>query len=258
MANTPRKNWTRDELIIAMNLYTQLSFGQFSSTNKFIKLVAEKMERSPASLSMKLCNLASFDRVHQQRGVSGLKGASRQDAAIWAEFESNWDVLALLSQERFDELVEGEQLPYSVIEDFNKPDFETDRVASAKQRRGHSFFSRAVKVSYHYTCCMTGNPISILLTASHIVPWKDSKKNRLNPSNGLCLAKTQDTAFDRGLITLDEKLRVVLSKRIREYVTLETIRDNFQRYEGKPITLPHRFQPDQQFLAYHREKIFVA
>jgi len=28
-------------------------------------------------------------------------------------------------------------------------------------------------------------------------------------------------------------------------------------YHGRPIRLPERFQPDREFLAYHREKIFV-
>lgn len=88
------------------------------------------------------------------------------------------------------------------------------------------------------------------------MPWKDSKTDRLNPVNGLCLAKTQDAAFDQGLITLDEKLRVVLSNRIREHMTHESIRQNFERYEGKAVTLPHRFRPDSKFLDYHRDHVF--
>lgn len=63
-------------------------------------------------------------------------------------------------------------------------------------------------------------------------------------SNRLCLAKTQDAAFDRHLITLDEDLRVVLSKSIRDHFTPEPVRANFQPYEGKRINPPHRFLPD--------------
>ncbi|EDY81878.1 hypothetical protein VDG1235_1498 [Verrucomicrobiia bacterium DG1235] len=32
--------------------------------------------------------------------------------------------------------------------------------------------------------------------------------------------------------------------------------EEFLQYEGKPISLPHRFNPDSSFLAYHREHIF--
>lgn len=70
----------------------------------------------------------------------------------------------------------------------------------------------------------------------------------LNPRNGLSLAKTQDAAFDRHLITLDEDLRVVLSKSIRDHFTSESVRVNFQPYEGKQIDLPHRFTPEPALL----------
>jgi predicted restriction endonuclease len=151
-----------------------------------------------------------------------------------------------------------ESAPEEETEKLNIPEIETDRFATAKQRRGQTFFSHAVFVSYNNTCCITGNPIPSLLTASHIVPWKDSKTDRLNPRNGLCLAKTQDAAFDKGLITLDENLKVVISKNIRDHMNHDTIRENFQRYEGQAITLPHRFIPDLKFVEYHRERIFVA
>ncbi|WP_369426414.1 HNH endonuclease [Pelagicoccus sp. SDUM812002] len=104
---------------------------------------------------------------------------------------------------------------------------------------------------------MTDIPLPQLLTASHIKPWAASTaEEKLNPSNGLCLAKTQDAAFDKGLITLDEKLRIVLSKRIRGHMTVDSIRENFIQYEGKTITLPTRFGPNQEFLEYHRTNIF--
>jgi len=76
---------------------------------------------------------------------------------------------------------------------------------------------------------------------------------RLNPRNGLCLAKTQDAAFDRHLITLDEDLRVVLSKSPRDHFSSEAVRVNFQPYEGQRIDLPHRFRPDPALLQRHRE-----
>ena len=108
-------------------------------------------------------------------------------------------------------------------------------------------------VSYNTRCCITGNPIPALLSASHIVAWADQSEHRLNPCNGLCLAKTQDAAFDRHLITLDEDLRVVISKSIRDHYTSDSVRTNFQPYEGKRIDIPHRFSPEPSFVTAHRE-----
>jgi hypothetical protein len=71
--------WTRDELIVAMNLYSRLAFGQLHARNPLIIEAADGMDRSPNSLAMKLCNLASFDSAVTNRNRVGLKGASQLD-----------------------------------------------------------------------------------------------------------------------------------------------------------------------------------
>ena len=75
---TPVK-WTREHLLVALNLYCKLPFGSFDKNNPVVKEVAAKMGRSAGSLAMKLSNLASFDPVHRARGVKGLEGASKLD-----------------------------------------------------------------------------------------------------------------------------------------------------------------------------------
>ena len=79
----PRR-WTREELLVVLNLYGKLRFGQFHSRQPVIIEVAEKMQRTPGSLAMKLSNLASLDSKLQARGIAGLKGASNLDKAVWA------------------------------------------------------------------------------------------------------------------------------------------------------------------------------
>ncbi|MBK1877965.1 HNH endonuclease [Pelagicoccus mobilis] len=134
-----------------------------------------------------------------------------------------------------------------------------ETLRTIKARFNQNVFRKITLENYQNACCITGNPLPQLLTASHIKPWAASKANeKLNPANGLCLAKTQDAAFDKGLITLDERLRVVLSKSIRDHMTVQSIKENFIRLEGKEITQPLRFPPSQTFLEYHRETIFVA
>jgi len=70
----------------------------------------------------------------------------------------------------------------------------------------------------------------------------------LNPANGLCLAGTQDAAFARHRITLDEDYCLVVSKRIRDFYDLDTLRENFAQFEGQKITLPKSdFVPGRNF-----------
>ena len=108
-------------------------------------------------------------------------------------------------------------------------------------------------MSYNHRCCITGTPISALLSARHIVVWSGRSHAAADPRSSLCLAKTQDAAFDRHLITLDEDLRVVLSKSIRDHFSSDAVRVNFEPYEGKRMELPHRFTPDPALMQRHRD-----
>jgi putative restriction endonuclease len=248
-----KRNWTRDELIIAMNLYCQLSFGQFHKNHPLIIKVADKLGRSPSSLAMKLSNLASLDPEHQSRGIKGLKGASKLDKIIWQDFQDHWEAMVLLSEEKFNNLFSEPEEYFIKDEEKN-----TESLGIVKLRRGQSFFRKVVLAAYNYHCCITNNPITELLIASHILPWKSHPKERLNPHNGLCLAKTQDSAFDQGLITINEDYRLIISPHLYQYLPNLTLEQNFIQYEGKPIRLPERFNPDPLFLKYHREQIFKA
>jgi len=119
------------------------------------------------------------------------------------------------------------------------------------------FFRQSILSAYGVRCCITGIPVPHLLVASHIKPWRDFPDERLDPRNGLCLSSLHDAAFDAGLITLDEKLAIVLSRRLREYFPQPVLEANFVPFEGKPIRLPDKLaEPHPEFLSYHRENIF--
>lgn len=245
--------WTGDELIVAMNLYSRLTFGQLHARNPLIIATAAKMGRSPNSLAMKLCNLASFDPAVTSRGRVGLKGASQLDREVWNAFQADWETMGTESEQRFNALAGSDPAIEEQEEHWTLREGPTEMESVTRRRLGQDFFRRTVLVSYNHRCCITGTPIPALLSASHIVAWSADRTQRLNPRNGLCLAKTQDAAFDRHLITLDEDLRVVLSKSIRDHFTVESVRVNFQPYEGKRIDLPHRFIPDSGLLQRHRD-----
>jgi putative restriction endonuclease len=124
-------------------------------------------------------------------------------------------------------------------------------------RRGQQFFRQTVLNSYGVRCCISGINVPRLLVASHIKPWRDFPDERLHPGNGLCLSSLHDAAFDAGLITLDEKLCLILNKRLRSYFPQALLEQNFLPFEGKSIRLPAKIaEPDPDFLRHHREVIF--
>ena len=118
------------------------------------------------------------------------------------------------------------------------------------------FFRRAILSSYRGRCCMSGLSESKLLIASHIVPWSKDKANRLNPSNGLCLSAIHDRAFDKGLITLTEDFKILVSDIIKRSKDV-FIRDVILPLDGKLIEMPEKFSPDVAFITWHRNELFM-
>ena len=83
MSNIARKPWTREELILAINLYCKTPFGRIHIRNKDIIELARLLNRTPGSVSYKLANFASIDPSLDRKGASNV---SKLDKEIWAEF----------------------------------------------------------------------------------------------------------------------------------------------------------------------------
>ena len=131
-----------------------------------------------------------------------------------------------------------------------------ERETLVKIRVNQAFFRSTILASYNQKCCITGLSIPDFLVASHIVPWKEDDKNRLNPHNGLCLNSIHDRAFDGGFITITSDFKVKTSNYFKDYSTENAVLDLFSKYENQPIVLPDRFLPSQDFLARHYENVF--
>jgi putative restriction endonuclease len=205
---------------------------------------------------MKLVNFASLDPSQRARGVRGLAGHSRADEEVWSEFQSDWDHMTMLSEAKLRGLQGESAAPEAVDEIMASVDLPTETEGTVKIRIMQSFFRKAVLAAYNSTCCITGNPVDELLVASHILPWSDFPKERLNPRNGLCLAAHFDKAFDRGLITFDERLRLVVSPVLRRRLPNRALESEFVQREGQALVCPDRFAPDPEFVRYHRSGIF--
>ncbi len=258
-----RRNWQRRELLLALNLYCRLPFGQYHSGNPEIVKLANFIGRSPNAVAMKLSNFASFDPYHQARGIKGLQNAGQADREIWDEFSANWDDLAVESEIAYAQL-SGEEIPSLRIpspeSDIVPIDFSglTEAERKVKTRLGQQFFRKVIMTSYASKCCVCGMPIPELLIASHIIPWSDDETLRVNPHNGLCLCALHDKGFDRGFFTVAEDYKVVIGQAIRNYLPNASVNSGFKTYEGQTISLPDKFVPKQEFLAVHRKNYFLG
>lgn len=269
-----RKPWNRTELLVAMNLYCRIPFGrQHSHAPEVIKL-AQVLGRTPSSVAMKLNNFTSLDPEEKARGIKGLPGASRLDRQIWDHFHTDWEEMAAESELLWKQLVEkpvteNQDSPPSLEKPVEAPQEKTfsndilklpigptESIRTQKVRLAQGFFRRTVLAAYLGRCCISDIPIPEFLIASHILPWALFPEQRINPCNGLCLSRLHDTAFDEGLITFDEDYRLVLSRRLKDYLPNESLQVNFSSYEGKSLRMPEKFFPEIKFLAHHREHIF--
>ena len=249
-----RIGWTRQQLLVAFNLYCRMPFGKMHSRNPEIIKYADLMGRTSSALAMKLTNIASLDPAITSTGRRGLEGASAADKAMWDEMQAGWERFAVEAEQALSALGTITEVEAGV-NDTSAPD-AVDYTGSNKSvqttiRIGQDFFRRAVLSAYDYRCCITGLAIPKLLVASHIVPWRTDPTNRLNPRNGLCLSMLHDKAFDVGIITIAEDMSVRVSRKHTKNAD-HFFKSALLAYDGKPITLPKKFRPQAEFLAYHR------
>ncbi len=256
--------WTRDQLLVAFTLYSEIDFGKMDSRNPKIIRFAALIGRTPSALAMKLVNIASLDPFITESGRKGLQGASKADRQMWQEMNQAPDLFNQDCQRAIDQLPapklelndsfsEPAYAEASATEDFTGK----SRSTMIQARVGQQLFRRRVLSAYEYRCCVTGLEEPALLIASHISPWSEAPEHRLNPSNGLCLSSLHDRAFDQGLITFNQHLEMVLSPAIKKLKS-PIGEESFARYEGVQIRMPIHGHPDERLLAYHREKVFVG
>jgi len=258
------RKWTHDELLVALNLYHKLTFGQLHARQPAIVALARKLERTSNSVAMKLCNFASLDPALKLRGIKGLEGASALDRTMWKEFHSDLNEAVPASEDALrglfgvDEGSEIEVLPKEgVCLRKRPPTGSTETIANVKLRRGQNYFRDAVLNNFGGRCGVTQLAVRELLIASHILPWGTHAAERLNVRNGLSLSRLHDAAFDQGLISFDDSLRLVVSPRLKAELSQRAVAENFGAYAGQPLHLPDDAAlPELAFLAEHRARTF--
>ena len=185
---TSGKRWSRDELLVALNIYRKLAFGQLHARNPAIIEVAEKLGRPAGSLAMKLCNLASLDPALKARGIRGLPGASNLDRQVWDEFQADMETLASQSEEAFRSLFGvGETDEVEIVarggvgvrraKQLNEPTGPTEQSAQVKVRRGQQYFRQMILNAFDGRCCVTGIPDASFWSPATSCPGAISRQN---------------------------------------------------------------------------------
>lgn len=137
-----------------------------------------------------------------------------------------------------------------------KDSLKREAVAAVRTGRDARFRIQVV-TRYFYTCALTGYTLtttngSTMVQAAHIADFATSRIN--DPSNGLALTPDAHWSFDEHLWTVDEKLRVVVSK--NRFIEGGPEGRNLLACQGRPLVFHSRadLRPDEEFLAKHRAK----
>ncbi|MDO9577888.1 MAG: HNH endonuclease [Candidatus Cloacimonadales bacterium] len=205
---------------------------------------------------MKVGNFGRLDPELRRKGIVGLSNGSKLEEVVWNDFNGNWEKLAFESEKLIADFQNISIEKALGFDDFEIP-IGKDRIQIIKARVNQSFFRSLILSSYNQRCCITNLSIPELLNASHIIPWSQNKKERLNPRNGLCLNSIHDRAFDKGLITITTDYKVLTSRYLRDFDYDRAVVDFFLKYENHTISLPDRFIPSKEFLEYHAKNIFL-
>lgn len=252
-----RRLWTREELILALNLYLKLPFGKLHHGTPEIIHLAQIIDRTPNSIAMRLSNFASVDPFHKERGIKGLTGGIKQVEPIWAEFIYNKEEL----------LFESEK----ILADMEKQTIETkfaevltgienlkgeNKIREVKTRVNQNIFRQIVLANYNRKCAITGIDLPDLLVASHIIPWSQNETERLNPENGICLSALYDRAYDKGIIGITEKFQIILSSQLKTKEKEAFYSSTFGNLNGLKLKLPNKYLPKKEFLQFHLDSIF--
>lgn len=136
-------------------------------------------------------------------------------------------------------------------------ELNTDSFEEEQFVRG-SIFKRQIPLIYKNTCAVSGLQINAtvnvsLVDACHIVPFSNSYDDTV--TNGILLTPTIHRAFDRGLISINDNYKVMLSSKFKEEGQSKY---SIYQFSDNEIFLPanKKFYPNIENLRWHRENVF--
>ena len=242
----------QDEIILrGQSLYDNTDTAYIEDVLRLVKGEVKKMKNNQPNI---------FDYGNPKQRSYPLKSfcsAALKSLKKYAQYEQDVKMADMIvAQETNPRKISSKLIAHFDIEKEGK-----DIISKTKLRKGQDYFRRMILANYGGRCALTGIDIPQLLLASHIIPWADKshEKDRLNPCNGICFSALYDKAFDKGLITVSpDDFTVILSSALREYETEEYYDKHFGCIENQRITMPIEHKPNRDFLAYHKEHVFMG
>jgi putative restriction endonuclease len=126
-----------------------------------------------------------------------------------------------------------------------------------KRRRDPRFREEILRI-YERRCAVCGydgklGTADLAIEAAHI-KWHAAGGPDA-PENGLALCSFHHVALDRGALSVDDGMRVLVSQHAHGHVLTEAL---LLRFAGEPLRLPQRGAPAPHlpFLGWHREQVF--
>lgn len=161
-----------------------------------------------------------------------------------AETES---LLPRVGQNEFDE---GEQVPFLLEEERTRMPALTSRIVRDR------IFRKVVLRAYDERCAVTGLKLingggRAEVAAAHIRPVEQNGPDIIN--NGIALSGTAHWMFDRGLITFDDDLAIVISRHVNDRDGAQSLINKTGHLIGPSV---RRDRPHPAFLRWHRENCF--
>ena len=238
------------QTVIDLNGASLYDIHDIAVLEKVLELVREEVKKMKEGQP----NIFDYGQPNQKSyPLGGFCSAALASLMDYAQYEGAKMIVASVTDPH---IISTRLIKYFDIEKEGE-----DVVSETKRRKGQDYFRRMIIANYGGRCALTGIDIPQLLLASHIIPWKDKmhKRERLNPCNGICLSALYDKAFDKGLITFSpDDYSVCLSSALQENETKDYYDQHFGCIIGRKITLPTEYLPNREFLAYHRDHVFVG
>jgi putative restriction endonuclease len=132
-------------------------------------------------------------------------------------------------------------------------------VVIARRRRDPQFRVEILRI-YDHRCAVCGfdarlGNTDLGLEAAHI-QWHPAGGPDTS-NNGVALCSFHHLAFDRGALSIDERLRILVSKDVHGQNHIEQL---LLAYGGKPLRMPQRGEPtpENKYLDWHRREVFWA
>lgn len=126
----------------------------------------------------------------------------------------------------------------------------TKKDSIVRSRIGQGIFRNNL-IEYWHGCAISQCPLTWMLIASHIKPWRDAdNQERLDTYNGLLLLPNYDKLFDLGYISFNPKGKIMCSRLL----------DKFDREAIGLTSDLHLVKLENQhlkYLKYHNENCFL-